>query len=157
MAKLTHSEDYYIKILLTKTKIKEIMTASPISLKINARFSRVVTLFNKHKVRHLPIVNNDGKVVGLMTQRHLYKIQSPRKLMDGGWYYDKQALDNVELYAVMVKNPFTLHPEDPISDALAPMVRNKYGCIPVVDKKDILCGVVTQHDILKTALQIFES
>jgi CBS domain-containing protein len=157
MVRLTHSEDYYVKILLSKTKIKEIMTKPPISLKINARFSRVVALFNRYKIRHLPIVNNDGKIVGLMTQRHLYKIQSPRKLVDGSWYYDKQALDNIELHTVMITNPLTLHPEDSISDALVPMVRNKYGCIPIVDKNDILCGIITQHDILKAALQISES
>ena len=152
-----YSEDYYVRILLQKTKIKEMMNTPVISLFVNSPFSKVVELFNEKKIRHLPIVNKSQKVIGLMTQRHLYKIHSPRKLIGGEWFYDKEALNNIDLQTVMIKKPFTLHPENSIADALDPMVRHKYGCIPIVDNKNILCGIITQYDILKTALNIIES
>ena len=68
-----------------------------------------------------------------------------------------KALNNIQLHAVMIKDPFTLQPEQPVIEAIIPMVHHKYGCIPVVDKKKILCGIITQYDILKTALEIFKA
>ena len=153
--KLKRAEDYYIKTLLKEVKLKEIMTDEVISAEVSAPFSEVAEKLTRRGIRHLPIIDDEKKLVGIMTERDLFKIQPPRKLEEGGWYYDKEMLDAVILEDVMIKAPFCMHPDDSIGEALLQMVRNKYGCIPIVDKKNVLCGIVTQIDILQLAAQIY--
>ncbi len=155
-AKPPGNEDDSIRQVLSHTKIEAIMSPEVVSIVEDTHFSNVPQLFTNHNIRHLPVVDEDNELVGLMTQRELYKIQSPRKLEDGSWYYDESILDNIILSHVMIKDLLTLHPEDTVKEAVFLMVHHKCGCIPIVDEKNILCGIITQHDILKITLAILK-
>lgn len=146
-----------IRAFLKVTKLKEIMTSKVISIRIDAPFSEVPKKFNMFNIRHLPVVDQKNRLVGLMTQRDLYKLHSPRKLEDGSWYYDEDELNNYILEDVMLRNPLAMDVEDCVGDALLVMVRNKYGCIPIIDKDRVLCGIVTRVDVLKMAARIYSS
>ncbi len=153
--KLKRPENYYIRILLKEIKLKDIMTEQMITVHIDAPFSEVAEKLTNHGFRHLPVIDDERKLAGLITERDLFKIQPPRKLEDGSWYYDKDMLDAVILRTVMTQNPFAMHPEDPIGAAVEQMVGKRYGCIPIVDAKGFLRGIITQMDILKIAAQIY--
>ena len=153
---LKHPEDYYIKLLLNKVKIEEIMTRNVISLKETDRFSLVEEKFREFRIRHLPIVNKENKLVGILTQRDLYRIQAPRLLEDGSWFYDQKSLDSHILKHVMTQNPTALKPHDTAASAVLLMAERKYGCLPVVQPDGSLCGIITQYDILKIAAQILK-
>ena len=154
--RLKYAEDFYIRTLLNKVKLKEAMTSPSISIDVEAPFREVAKICQERRIRHLPVVNSRKEVVGLMTQRDLYKIQPPHKNMDGNWVYDYDMLDGIILKDVMVSNPFTLSQESTVAQAIGPMVRNKYGCIPIVDGDNKLCGIITQYDMLKIAFDILE-
>ncbi len=147
-------ESQYVKKLLQELTLKEVMQTPAITIPVDVVFSDVVRLFNNHRIRHLPVVNESKEVVGLISQRDLYKTQSPRKLEDGSWYYDPQELDMVKISSVMTRQPFTLREEQTVADALKPMVRFKYGCIPVVNAQNKIVGIITQYDILRMAADI---
>ena len=149
-----YSENYYIKILLNKVKINDIMTKKVIFIHENDRFSLVEEKLREFNIRHLPIIDDRGKLVGIVTQRDLYRIQSPRHLEDDTWYYDQKSLDSHILKYVMTKDPSALNPEDPVAKAILLMVQCRYGCLPIVQKDRTLCGIITQHDILKVAARI---
>ena len=151
-----HSEDFYIRTLLNKIKIKEIMVDNVFSIKVDEPFSRVEEKFREFRIRHLPIVDEDYKLVGIITQRDLYRISTPRKDEDGNLVYDKETLDSYILEHVMTKNPFTLTPENTVADALLVMVDKKFGSIPIVDKNSVLRGIITQIDILKMWARILK-
>ncbi len=151
---LRHSEDFYIRVLLKKVELQEAMTSPVLSVKINAPFRDVVRSLHEHRIRHLPIVNKDTEVVGIISQRDLYKLQPPHKNEEGVWVYDMDMMDGFILEKVMTANPFTLSLKNTMADAIGPMVRHKYGCIPIVDKDKKLCGIITQYDILKMAFDI---
>lgn len=104
------------------------------------------------KIRHLPVVDSKGRVVGLFSQRDLFRIVSPHRTEEGGYVYDPAMLYDFILKRQMTPEPFTLTPEDPVSRALDAMIRNRYGCIPITDEKKVLLGIVTTEDILKWAL-----
>ena len=130
------------------------MTTKVISIRENDRFSLVEEKLREFNIRHLPVVDDSGKLVGILTQRDLYRTQSPRHLEDDTWYYDQKSLDSHILKHVMTKDPCTLHPEDPVAKAVLLMAQRRYGCLPVVQKDGTLCGITTQHDILKIAARI---
>ena len=151
-----YSENYYIKIFLNKIKINDIMTKKVISIHENDRFSLVEEKLREFHIRHLPVINDGGKLVGIITQRDLYRTQSPRHLEDDTWYYDQISLDSHILKYVMTKDPCTLNPEDPVAKAVLLMVERKYGCLPIVRKDRTLCGIITREDILKIAARILK-
>ncbi len=152
--KLHHSESFYLKILFQKVKVSEVMTSPVISIRVNAPFHEVSDLFKKHQIRHLPIVDHEGKLKGLVSERDLFRIHSPQRLDDGSWFYDKDMLDGFILSSVMKTNPVALHPDDSLAEALSLMARFKIGCIPIIDAEGKLCGILTQVDLLEIADQI---
>ena len=152
--KFGRSDDFYIRRLLKETKLKAIMRTPVISVKQDEAFSTVADKFHDHNIRHLPVVDEINKLVGLITQRDFFRIHSPRRLMDGGEFYDKASLNQFILKNVMTKDPFTLTPEQSVADAVTAMAEFKYGCIPIVDKYRELQGIVTNTDILQIAADI---
>lgn len=154
--KLKYSEDYYVKILLGKIKLSEVMTAPVIAVRDDAPFHEVADKIQKNGIRHLPVVDADNKLVGLVTERGLYKIQSPRWLEDGTWYYDAEMLDNFILKDVMIHEPFAMGPDNTVAEAVLKMVDKKYGCILVVDKDRRMSGIVSYVDLLKLAARIIQ-
>src|ERR1700681_3978409 len=97
-----------IKQFLLDTKVREVMVSPVITVKETDDFALVQEKIALYDVRHLPVVNETGSVVGIISQRDLYQIHSPRKLEDGSWYYDRQALSQFLLSKVMLMKPFTL-------------------------------------------------
>jgi len=154
--KLKHGEDYYVKVLLGETKIAEIMTPSPVSVQVDDSFAEVPRKFKEYNIRHLPVVDEKNKLVGLISQRDLFSIATPRKAPDGNFFYDEDELEDIILRHVMKKDPFFMHENDSLGDALAQIVEHKFGCIPVVAADKTLRGILTQVDILKVALQIYQ-
>ena len=152
--KLQHSEDFYIKTLLNKVLLREIMTTPVISVHVEAPFHEVADKITKNKIRHLPVVDENNKLVGLITERYLYKIQSPRRLEDGTWYYDQEALDSFILRNVMISNPLSLRPDNTVGEAILKMVQSREWSISITQKDGTLCGIVTYTDLLELAAQI---
>ncbi|MBU4333833.1 MAG: CBS domain-containing protein, partial [Candidatus Omnitrophica bacterium] len=76
------------RMLLNETKVKEVMSAPAKTLEVNLPFSRVEEMFINHHVRHLPIVDSKGILVGIITQKDLYKLVSPRKIVEKTLSYD---------------------------------------------------------------------
>ena len=61
---------------------------------------------------------SNNEVVGVISQRDLYKIQPPHKNEDGVWVYDLDAIDDFILQNVMILNPFTLSSENTLAEAI---------------------------------------
>jgi len=153
--KLKRSDEDYSTVLLHETKIKEKMTPSPVSVKVDTSFKEVPKIFEKYKIRHLPVVDDNNRLMGLISQRDLFRIQPPRKRGDGSLFYDDETLESIILPHVMVKDPFFMYEDDTMGDALIKIVEKKYGCILVVDREKVLRGILTQVDILKVAVQVY--
>lgn len=154
MTDLKYSEDFYIRKLLNKVKLVEIMIDKMITIRMDEPFSHVEQKLREHGIRHLPVVDKDYKLIGIITQRDLFRTCPPRKDEEGKLVYDKETLDSYILEYVMTKNPVALTPSHTAADALLLMVDKKFGCIPIVDKYNTLCGIITQIDMLRIAAQI---
>jgi len=138
-----------IKQFLLDTKVQEVMVSPVITVKETDDFALVQEKIALYDVRHLPVLDETGSVVGLISQRDLYQIHSPRRLEDGSWYYDKDALNQFILKNVMHAKPFTLKASSSLYEAIEATVRFKFGCIPIVDDYQKLCGILTRDTILK--------
>lgn len=127
----------------------------------NADLSTVEKSFLDYKIRHLPVVDEEGRIVGVISQRDLYRTISPTKndqgpvglsvdplVEDQQFYYEKQCLHDFVLSRVMHNDPEVLFPEDSLGEALCIFVGDKIGCIPIVNQRREVVGILTRHDVL---------
>ena len=143
-----------VQELLSSIKLKDVMTSPVITVQDWEDFHVVQDKLETYDIRHLPVVDNSGRLIGMISQRHLYKIHSPRHLENGEWYYDKDMLDSFILKTVMVKDTYVLRPHHTLADAIKDMVQFKIGCIPIVDDSCRPVGIVTRDSILSFILTL---
>jgi CBS domain-containing protein len=110
----------------------------------------VEKILTASRIKHLPIVNDKGVLVGLITLSDLYRTCSPRKKPeDGSYFYTTEQLNQYILRHVMTKDPFTLKAHSTLLEAMQNMVVGNFGCVPVVDDKKMIVGIITQTDIIR--------
>ena len=114
---------------------------------------------NEEATRFQPAIGKGpfAGLVGIITQRNLYKIKPPRKSLNGDWLYDHEALNQVILEHAMTKDVYALSPDNSLGKALIKMVYSKFGCIPIVEDDNTLCGIITRRDFLKLLADAYES
>ena len=134
---------------MQNTPLREIMVTKVVTAHARDPFSSVEKKLRIHKIRHLPVVDESGKLTGIITERDLNRTVSPRIAEDGSRYYDKIMLDSFILEHCMTPNPLALKPHSTLKDAVDIMATHKFGCIPIIMNDKTLVGIVTQIDILK--------
>jgi CBS domain-containing protein len=135
--------------------LSDIMVKNPYTININEPFSEVWEVFNTYNIRHLPVIDDNKVLRGLVTQRDLYRIASPRKTIEGELLYDKMDLDQYILERVMIKEVHTLSAHHTLKDAIDLLTTTKYGCIPIVDDNKHLVGIITPLEVLKAVAECF--
>ena len=138
-----------LKEKLKAIQVRDVMSNKVITVKESDDFALVNEKMDLYDIRHLPVVDDKGNLVGLITQRDLYKIHSPRRLEDGSWFYDKDALNGFILSAVMLRNVLTISPEASLYQAVDNMVNLKVGCLIVINAFKKPVGIITRVDVLK--------
>jgi len=98
-------------------------------------------------IRHVPVEDEDGKLVGLVTHRMLLRL-----LTKAAADHDTTAITVRE---TMLPDPITVSPSTSSLEAIAIMRRNRIGCIPVVDNSHLV-GIITSYDFLAASAQLFQ-
>jgi CBS domain-containing protein len=137
--------------------LKEIMTKNPITLNIDEPFCQVAQIFQEKDIRHLPIVNSEGIILGIISQRDLNRIASPKKTPEGDYLYDPEELAKYILKQHIIQKVVTLTPEDTLENAVELMASKKLGCIPVVTPDGKVEGIATITDLLSLFLKILRA
>ena len=149
-----------ISEMLRDTKISKIMTTRVFSVRADANLSQAVSLFTDQSLTHLPVIDANNKVVGLLSHMYIYKTLAPRKfvegevtaapdmVMDGGSFYLKETLDRHYLKNVMKKDPLTINRNESLAVAVHFMANRRIGCMPVVDDLKNLAGIITNQDVI---------
>ena len=138
---------------MRKILLKEIMTKDPVTLNIDESFCRVAQIFQEKDIRHLPIVNSQGLILGIISQRDLNRIASPKKGPNGEYLYDPAELTKYILKQHVIQKVFSLSPEDTLEKAVEIMAEKKLGCMPITDPDGKVIGIVTVTDLLRLFLQ----
>jgi CBS domain-containing protein len=107
------------------------------------------------RFRHLPVVDEAGKLVGLLTHsdiRHAWStFLSDREA-------DRNALiAQVPVGRIMQKTVVTVRPDESLVEAGRRMWEDKLGCLPVVDDTGALVGIITAADFIRMTLRLMGS
>ncbi|PYZ93964.1 phage tail protein [Salipaludibacillus keqinensis] len=104
-------------------------------------------LMKKHRIRHLPIVNDSNEIIGIVSDRDL-RDASPSIFDD----QHKQFI-NLPVSKVMIDDVITAMPRDFVEEAANIMVEQQISCLPV-EEDDILVGIITETDLLNTLVKL---
>ena len=98
-------------------------------------------------VRHVPVEDDEGRLVGLVSHRNLLRMLA-RGISSSG-------AEPITVSSVMKPNPLTVTPQTPTLEAINLMRANKVGCLPVVEAGRLV-GIVTAYDFLAASARLFE-
>jgi CBS domain-containing protein len=104
------------------------------------------SLMDWRHIRHVPVENEEGRLVGLVSHRALLRLLVKGPVTD--------ALKLVKVGEIMRTDVVTVSSNTPTLDAMEIMRRGRFGCLPVVDDGHLV-GIVTSYDFLDASAQIF--
>jgi acetoin utilization protein AcuB len=132
--------------------VKDRMTPDPICGHPDMPVTEAQMLMQQHNFRHLPILDTDGKLVGLITQRSL--IQAiPSGLRSVSPSVVTYTLAKIKARHVMVKDVITIQEDVALEEAARIMADKKIGCLPVL-RDGKLVGIISDNDIFGTMVNL---
>ncbi len=140
--------DLQAKNIGRDTPLSDIMIREVITIQIDDKSSVVDTLMKLNPIHHLPVL--EGKVLrGLISQRDLY-----RNMLSGAFFDSEEEqhsfLDNfTDIPSIMTRDPITLSPEQTLGEALHLVLEYRIGCLPLVNDRNEMQGIVTDSDLLR--------
>ncbi len=132
---------------MTKLKVRDLMTEDVISVRPHDSLTKVYDLMDLKHFRHMPVVDEEGALVGIITQRDLVRgalgdtASLPVTLQ-------RELLDRVRVQEIMNQEPESIDPDRDVREAGELMMEYKLGCLPVVDG-DRLVGILTESDFVR--------
>ena len=136
-------------------KVKDIMTTDVFVLSENHALDLVRSLMTMEHIRHVPIVNQDEKFVGLVTHRDLLA-QTISELADIGQEEQESIDHHIPIANIMETDVITVAPDLDLCSAISILLKNKYGCLPVIEDKRLV-GIVTEADFLKLTYDLLKN
>lgn len=131
--------------------VSVIMTTNMVKLSLKDELSKAEILFEKHKIRHIPVVNG-SKVVGMLSLTDLLRISFVDSAFEDEDEIDTVVYDMFNISQVMTKNIITITPETTIREAAEILANREFHALPVV-KNDVLVGIITTTDLIKYLLE----
>jgi len=143
--------------------VQDFMSVAPVTVKPLDTVETVLKLLEEKHISGLPVVDEDGKVAGVISEAHLLFKERPIRMplylifLDGVIYLEpldkfKQQLKKtlgILVQDVMTPNPITITPVTLVSQAADLMLEKRINRLPVVDEEGKLIGIITRNDLLR--------
>lgn len=128
------------------------MTLHPITVSPHSSIAVAMTLMHERKVRRLPVLDNRGKLVGIISDRDILQA-SPSPATSLAKWEIPELLDKLTVEKVMTSEVISIPDDTPLEEAARIMADHKVGGLPVM-KGAALVGIITESDLFKVLLQL---
>jgi CBS domain-containing protein len=147
---------------ITTLLVKDFMTPNPVVIQPTESVEAAIKFMETHRISGLPVTDDQGKVVGILSEGDLLVRESPLQqplymtLLGSIIYFEspvhfhqhiKKAL-GMFVQDVMTAHPITIRPDALLADAAHLMLDKRVNRLPVVDEHQTLVGIITRHDLL---------
>ncbi|MFE0583257.1 CBS domain-containing protein [Streptomyces sp. NPDC058874] len=126
--------------------VGQVMTRDVVAARAGTSARRLEQLMDRHRIGGVPVVDEDDKVVGVVSRTDL-----TRRPGESG-----RAAGLVTAAKLMTTPAVTVHPEQRVAEAARVMERRQVDRLPVVDEEDRLIGITTRRDLLRVFLRTDE-
>ena len=107
------------------------------------------SLMDWERIRHIPVEDGDGELVGLISHRAVLRLVARG-------YLEHRDPHKVAVREIMKPDPVTIKPETSTLDVLKKMREHNVGCLPVVDEGKLV-GMVTEQDLIRVSSRLLEN
>ncbi len=136
--------------------VKERMTTPAMTVTPDTSFQDALKLMRDHKFRRIPVVDHEGKLIGIVSERDLLHA-SPSPATSLSVWEVNYLLWKLKVADIMTHHVITIDQDSPIEDAANLMVTRKIGGLPVIDHAGKVAGVITETDIFKAFAEMLGS
>lgn len=136
--------------------VKHLMTSPVVTFFAEQTLPLADEIMRLKHFRHLPVVDDAGLLVGLISHRDL--LAAEISTQSGLGRAQRLAIQqDVRVRDIMTAEVWTVGPEVRASAAAATLLDHRYGCLPVVEADGRLVGIVTERDFLKFAIKVMDT
>jgi len=119
-------------------KVEQFMSTDLFTVRPDDLVDLAASIMDWERIRHIPVEDDHGNLVGLISHRDLLHMLVSRDFIQKG---------PVPVFAIMKKDPITVTPDTSTLEAINLMRTNRIGCLPVV-RNQRLVGIITVYDLL---------
>lgn len=126
--------------------VRDIMTTNPCTVEADTTLQDVITRMKIAGCRQMPVLDGDGRLVGIVTDRDIRLAMNSPLVLHGRWQ-DEELLAKVTAESCMTPNPICIAPDTPAYRAAEMLSAYKLGALPVVESGQLV-GIITVTDFL---------
>jgi CBS domain-containing membrane protein len=140
---------------LAALPVSRIMRREFASLREGDRLDLADQVMKLGRVRHLPVLDGEGRIVGIVSHRDLLEASLTNVL---GFDPAQRSgfLRSIDVAEVMTREVETIGEDAPLGAAASRILTYKIGCLPVVRPDGVMVGLLTETDLLAAAYRPLE-
>lgn len=123
------------------SRVAHIMTPDPATIRASATAGEAAREMQRLRLRHLPVVDEAGKLVGMLSDRDL---RGPLVGTEGA-----APLAGTPLASLMTKDVVTARAEEELGIVARRIVDRRIGAVPIVDAQGVPVGIISYVDVLR--------
>lgn len=132
-------------------KVSDIMTRQVVTLCIKDGLIKAETLFKKHKIHHIPVVE-DNHIIGMLSWSDLLRVSFADAVDTSGQIIDEDFYQMFDVERIMTSRVKCISSDTSIKKASKIFVKEKFHALPVIEN-DNLVGILTTTDIIQHYLK----
>jgi acetoin utilization protein AcuB len=133
--------------MAAKARVREFMSTEVVTLRRNDQLSIADDVMRLGRIRHLPVLDEDDQVVGIVSQRDLFRGALARALGYGA-HAQQKLLGQLFVKEIMTNDPLSIGPDATAAEAARLMLDRKVGALLVVEEGRLV-GILTESDFVK--------
>jgi CBS domain-containing protein len=130
-------------------RVRDVMTAEVTTLQRNDKLTLADDIMRLGRIRHLPVVDENGQLAGILSQRDLFR-GALAKALGYGERAQRHLMDTLVVKELMTSDVITTTPDTLLAEAAQMLVERKIGCLPVVEAGRLV-GIITEGDFVALA------
>jgi acetoin utilization protein AcuB len=118
--------------------VRNHMTPDPVTVGPETPITELSALLDRHRIRHVPVVDQAGRLVGIVTDRDVRSATG----------YDHDGSLALKTEDIMTADPETIGGDAPLEDVLSRLCERRIGALPVLTNNRLI-GIISRHDVLQ--------
>ena len=136
--------------------VRDCMSLPAVTIGPDTSLQAALNLMHEHRFRRLPVVDEKGRLIGIVSERDLLYASPPPSTLLSGLSLN-HVLTERRVDEIMTRNVLTVRPDTFVEDAARLMVDNKVGGLPVVDGDNHVVGVITETDVFRAFIELYRA
>lgn len=136
-------------MFVSRSMTRKVITVDPDKTVFEAQ-----DLMAENSIRHLPIVDANQQLIGIVTDRDIRSALPYNFIKDSCSAEQRDKICSLTVKDIMTKEPISISPTYTIQDALLMIQNSRVGALPVVDEDGKLTGILSVRDLLRAFINV---